>query len=176
MTEAGCMVERQGNQEVSASVSEPPALAQSETFEDVFRSSYAQMMRVAFAITGSNDAAEDIVQDAFVALLSRFDSVADPPAYLYRSVVNGCRARFRRKSVVDRMIRLRVVSEVRPPEIDETRMALDRLSTRARAAVVLRYYADLSTDDIAAALGCQPGTVRSILHRALANLNQVVVR
>jgi hypothetical protein len=51
MTEAGCMVERQGNQEVSASVSEPPALAQSETFEDVFRSSYAQMMRVAFAIT-----------------------------------------------------------------------------------------------------------------------------
>jgi RNA polymerase sigma factor (sigma-70 family) len=50
------------------------------------------------------------------------------------------------------------------------------LSPRRRAAVVLRYYADLSEADIAEALGCSKGTVKSLLHRALAQLKDVIDR
>ncbi len=49
---------------------------------------------------------------------------------------------------------------------------LKRLSTRQRTAVVLRYYLDLPEDEIAAILECRPGTVRSIVQRALAKLKK----
>lgn len=173
--EAGYLADTEGLGD-DARIDPSPVLARSQTFEEVYRELYARMVRVAFAITGDADASEEVVQDAYVALLARFATVADPAGYLYRSVVNGCRARFRRKSVTDRLIRLRVVGEVASPEVDETRIALDRLSARARTVVVLRYYADLTTDDIAGILGCRPGTVRSLLHRALTDLKEVVVR
>jgi RNA polymerase sigma factor (sigma-70 family) len=145
-------------------------------FEDVYRDAYHRMTRVAHMLTGHNDVAEEVVQDAFVGLYRRFDTVADPRGYLYRSVVNGCRQRHRRRQVGERLRTLRVTTEVAPPEIDETWRALDTLSPRRRAAVVLRYYADLSEADIAEALGCSRGTVKSLLHRALAQLKDVIDR
>ena len=145
-------------------------------FEDVYRGAYHRMTRVAHMLTGHNDIAEEVVQDAFVGLYRRFDTVADPYGYLYRSVVNGCHQRHRRRQVGERLRTLRVVTEVAPPEIDETWRALERLSPRRRAAVVLRYYADLSEADIAEALGCSKGTVKSLLHRALAQLKDVIDR
>jgi RNA polymerase sigma factor (sigma-70 family) len=144
------------------------------TFEDLYRTTYARMARVAYLITGSTDLAEEIVQDAFVALYPRFDTIDEPRGYLYRSVVNGCRARFRRKQVTDRLGRMRIVSEVEQPELDETRAALSRLSSQRRTVVILRYYADLRIDDIADLLGCRPGTVKSQLHRALAELKDLI--
>jgi RNA polymerase sigma-70 factor (sigma-E family) len=145
-------------------------------FEDVYRGAYDRMTRVAHMLTGHNDIAEEVVQDAFVGLYRRFDTVSDPHGYLYRSVVNGCRQRHRRRQVGERLRTLRVVTEVAPPEIDETWRALEQLSPRRRAAVVLRYYADLSEADIAEALGCSRGTVKSLLHRALAQLKDVIDR
>ena len=52
--------------------------------------------------------------------------------------------------------------------------ALATLSERQRVAIVLRYYEDLSEAEIAAALGCRPGTVKSLLHRGLAQLREVI--
>ena len=49
---------------------------------------------------------------------------------------------------------------------------MQALPDRYRAALVLRYYEDLSEADIAAALGCRPGTVKSLLHRGLAKLKE----
>ncbi|MGH9112069.1 MAG: RNA polymerase sigma factor [Acidimicrobiales bacterium] len=144
------------------------------SFEDVYRSSYRRMTRVAHLLTGSNEAAEEIVQDAFVGLYQRFAAVADPDGYLYRSVVNGCRARFRRKQVTDRLRPLRRVADVEPPDIDETWAALARITPRRRAAVVLRFYADLPLTEIAALLGCSVGTVKSLIHRGLAQLKDVI--
>jgi len=146
------------------------------SFEDVYNRTYRRMIRLAHVMTGSNDLAEEVVQDAFVGLYRRFDGVGDPDGYLYRSVTNACKSRYRRKQVTDRLTRLRAVVAVDPPDIDETWTALRRLSPRRRAAVALRYYADLSIDDIADILGCRPATVRSLLHRALADLKELIVR
>ena len=154
-----------------------PEAPAGSTFEDVYARSYRRMTRLAHLMTGSNGVAEEVVQDAFVALYRRFASVDDPEAYLYRSVANGCRARYRRKQVGDRLIRLREVrGAVDPPDVDETWAMLRRLSARRRAAVTLRYYADLPVAEIAEILGCRPATVRSLLHRGLADLKELLVR
>jgi RNA polymerase sigma-70 factor (sigma-E family) len=153
-------------------------VASVRAFEDVYRSEYARMTRVAHLITGSNEHAEEVVQDAFVALYQRFDQVLDPSGYLYRAVVNGCRMRLRRRQMAERVRHLRPIGAVGvgPPELDETWSALARLSPRRRAVVVLRFYADLPLDDIAEVMGCATGTVKSQLHRALAQLKDMVPR
>jgi RNA polymerase sigma-70 factor (sigma-E family) len=155
-----------------------PDLRVVATFEDVYRTDYDRMVRVAYMLSGSNEVAEDVVQDAFVQLYSRFDRLADPAPYLYRTVVNGCRSRHRRHRVVERFRHLTVQSDqgTVPSEIDETWSALGRLAPRRRAVVVLRYYADLPLAEIAEILGCRTGTVKSMLHRALAELKEVVDR
>ena len=146
------------------------------SFEDLYRVRYRRLTRLAHVMVGSNEAAEEIVQDAFVALYRRFGTVADPDGYLYRSVVNGAKGRYRRKRAIDRLTRLRQVTDQGIPDIDETRAALSKLSPRRRAAVALRYYDDLSVESIAEILDCRPGTVRSLLHRALADLKELIDR
>jgi len=153
------------------------------TYEEVYRTDYPRMVRVAHMLTGSNETAEDIVQDAFVKLYPRFHSVADPGGYLYRSVVNGCWSRQRHRRVVERLRHLtgerneatESESDV-IDEIDETWTALTRLPPRQRAVIVLRFYADLPLADIAEVLGVKVGTVKSLVHRALAELKEVIDR
>ena len=69
------------------------------------------------------------------------------------------------------------------PELDgvdgEARELLDalaRLGIRQRTALVLRFYADLSEADVAEALGCRPGTVKSLVHRGLRELERTIER
>ncbi len=144
------------------------------TFEDVYRLHYERMVRVAYTLTGSNEAAEDVVQDAYVKLYPRYDDLGDPTPYLYRMVVNGCRERHRHQQVVVRFQHLFAPNPVVVDEADETLAALARLAPRRRATVVLRYYADLSLAEVAEVLGCKVGTVKSMLHRALNELKGVV--
>jgi RNA polymerase sigma factor (sigma-70 family) len=135
---------------------------------------FASMVRLAHLLTGSAAIAEDVVQDAFIRVAPRLDSVANAKAYLRAAVVNGCRSASRRST---RVVRLRDEHE---PVYDEAVVeffdALSALSPRQRAAVVLRYYSDLPDDEIASLLGCAPATVRVLLHRALAKLRKAVDR
>jgi hypothetical protein len=108
------------------------------SYEDTYRSGYARLTRVAYLITGSNEAAEGVVQDAFVALYPRFPRVRSPEAYLYRSVVNGSRGWLRCKWMADRLGHRPVVTEVPAPELDETRQALDSTSWRRRRRSIPR--------------------------------------
>jgi RNA polymerase sigma factor (sigma-70 family) len=59
-----------------------------------------------------------------------------------------------------------------PPEIDKTWAAVCRLPARQRAVIVLRFYQDLPETEIAALVGCRPGTVKSRLSRGLAALRK----
>ena len=144
-----------------------------EGIDALYRDHWARMVRLAHLVTGSNEIAQEVVQDAFVDLHAKWDRVRDPAAYLRRIVVNGCRARQRRRAV-----ELRHLPDppppALPPEIDETWTALARIPARRRAALVLRYYEDLSIDEIAAALDCRPGTAKSLIHRGLRSLEEVL--
>jgi RNA polymerase sigma factor (sigma-70 family) len=151
-----------------------PGLRAVPTFEEVYRATFDRMTRVAFMMTGSNEAAEDIVQDAFVGLYGRFARLDEPVPYLHRSVVNGCLSRGRRIRVAQRLQHLTVGDSAAALEVDDTWGALARLAPRPRAAVVLRFYADLPLAEIAEILDCRTGTVKSMLSRALGELRAVI--
>jgi RNA polymerase sigma-70 factor (sigma-E family) len=134
----------------------------------------ARMVRVAFLLTGSTETAQDVVQDSFVRVYAKWGSIRDPAGYLYRTVVNACRSQHRRATREQRTRdRVGPVSAT-VLEADEMRDALASLPYRQRAALVLRFYDDLSEAETAAALGCRPGTVGSLVHRGLAQLKKVI--
>ncbi|HVM39556.1 MAG TPA: SigE family RNA polymerase sigma factor [Acidimicrobiia bacterium] len=140
----------------------------------LYRERYASMVRLAYLLTGSNEAAEELVQDAFVKVHRRWDRAYEPAAYLRTAVVNNCRSWHRRR-FLERDRRPHAAPEaVEPSEPDHMWEALGALQPRQRAALVLKFYEDLSEEQIASALGCRPGTVKSLVHRGLAELRKVV--
>jgi len=141
-------------------------------FGDFYADHYPGLVRLAALLSGSVDAAPDLVQDCFVGLHGRWTSVREPLPYIRRSVVHACASHHRRAAVVRR----NPPPEPRPAELgaDELDDALAALPARQRAAVVLRYYGDLPDADIARALRCREGTVRSLVSRALADLRKVI--
>ena len=142
------------------------------TFGDFYAEHYAGLVRLAALLSGSADVAPDLVQDCFVRLHGRWSSVREPLPYVRRSVVHACASHHRRIALVRR----NPPPEPRSAELgaDELDDALAALSDRQRAAVVLRYYGDLPDADIARALRCREGTVRSLISRALADLRKVI--
>ena len=144
------------------------------TFDGLFTAKQVPMVRLATLLVGSPAIAEEVVQDAFVAVSERWDSVDHPGAYLRTSVVNGCAQVLRRRTIEQRYraARVEVADSEIPEQLIELRRALDRLTDRQRLVVVLRYFADLPDAEIAEALGVQPSTVRSLSHRAVAALRK----
>lgn len=148
-------------------------------YDDVYAALWPRLVRTAYAVCGDRGVAEDAVQSAFVTAYRRWRRIsrlAAPEAYLRRMVVNAVlddRRRARRRH--------EVVSGT-PPERaatggiddglahDEVWAAVLTLPPRQRAVLVLRYYEDLSEQQIADALDCRPGTVKSQASAALAAL------
>jgi len=140
------------------------------------------LLRLAVLLTDDRSVAEDVVQDAFVALQRRWSAV-DPAAaagYLRTSVVNGARSVHRRRLVARRYAWVGDLGEGPPADLaallaDEHREvveALRRLPRRQREVLVLRYWSELSEAEIAEALGVARGTVKSSASRGLAALNE----
>ena len=140
------------------------------------------LVRLAVVMTGDQGSAEDIVQDAFLGLYRRWDSLTDLPyplAYLRASVLNGCRTALRRRSRADRAPYLSEVAsesaEARALLSEEQRAvarAIRDLPDRQREALVLRYYLNLSEADTAEAMRVSRGAVKSATSRALATLGR----
>lgn len=135
--------------------------------------------RLAYLLTGDRGLAEDLVQDAFVKAAGRLGHLRQADAfspYLRRTIVNLAKNHFRHRAV-ERAYLARRSREV-PGDVVESlavnhetmRRALLSLPARQRAAVVLRFYEDLPEDEIAQILRCRPGTVRSLVSRAVATL------
>ncbi len=144
----------------------------SETFEALYRAHYPALMRLAFLLTGSNEEAEDLVHDVFLRAQGRMP-LTHPGSYLRAAVVNACRSHHRRV-VVARRHAPAPAPLTMPRELVEFRDVLLRLPLRQRSAVVLRYFCDLSDADIAELLSCRPTTVRTLVHRGLAKLREVM--
>jgi len=141
-------------------------------FETFCRESYEPMVRLAFLLTNSIETAEDLVQDVLARTHPRWTKVDEPGAYVRRAVVNACNSHHRRRH----RERQHPLPNPEPSRMqaDELFDVLAELPPRMRAALVLRYYQDLPEDEIAALLGCAPGTVRSLVHRGLARLRLVI--
>ena len=145
-----------------------------EEFTRFYQESYPSAVRLAWLLTHDHDAAEDIVQDAFVRLHPRLATVEHPTAYLRAAIVNGCRDRARSAGRArDGLRRISLTAEAssidRPSELLD---ALARLPYKQRAVLALRYWADLPEAEIAEIVDIRPATVRSITARALARLKK----
>lgn len=141
--------------------------------------------RLAYLITGDAHLAQDIAQEAFIRVTGRFGHLRSPgafDAYLRRAVVNLCTSQFRHRKVE----RAYLEREARRPppnvdsptvgEHDELRSALRELPPRQRAAVVLRYYEDLSEQQTGEVLGISASAVRSLVLRAMTTLRERIRR
>ncbi len=157
-------------------VDSPPASGL--TYEEWVNGRVPALLRFAYLVTRSQDAAEDAVQSALTDALRHWDRVRrtrDPDAYVRRMVVNahvsGWRRWGRRESPVpdvrDRALPDPAAAHAQRDLVWEVCGALP---TRQRAAVVLRFYEDLDYPEIAAVLGISEVTARSHVHRALAAL------
>jgi RNA polymerase sigma factor (sigma-70 family) len=136
--------------------------------EAAYANSYRELLRVAYVLTGSGAAAEDVVHDVFCRVGPRVAELDNPAAYLRVAVVNQCRSLHRRFT---RAPRPSVVPDAQlDTGLTEFRDALQSLPVRQRTAVVLRYLCDLPDGEIAGILDCRPATVRSLIHRGLAAL------
>ena len=142
--------------------------------------------RLAASLTlhvGDRHLGEELAQEALLRAVARWRQVQHHPApvaWAYRVGFNLATSRFRREAAGRRASeRLRGrATEIDGGDDHATRIAVREavaaLPPRQRAAVVLRYFADLSVDDTAAALGCAPGTVKSLTHHGLAALRSAL--
>jgi RNA polymerase sigma-70 factor (sigma-E family) len=140
--------------------------------------------RLAYLLTGDAALAEDLVQEAFTRAFARFAHLRRPDAlsgYLRRTVINLAYKRQRRLRTEQTHApkfdtRADVVSQPDVAVRAEIWDALRELPYRQRAALVLRFYEDMTEKEIARAMGCPTGTVKSSLHRGLAALRELPYR
>jgi RNA polymerase sigma-70 factor (sigma-E family) len=136
-------------------------------------------MRLAYFLTGDRELAGDLVQDAFVKVVGRFGHLRVPDAfdaYLRRTIVNLFSSHLRRLRLERREL-VRQRSAGRPEqrdrdvaERDAMWSALQTLPLRQRAALVLRYYEDLSERETAEVLSCSVGAAKQLVTRGLTAL------
>ncbi|HEY2639471.1 MAG TPA: SigE family RNA polymerase sigma factor [Streptosporangiaceae bacterium] len=148
-------------------------------FSDFMQGRWSQLVRLGYGLTGDLQHAEDLAQTAFARAYASWHSVRradNPDAYLRRIVVNANRNRFRK-------LRVGEVLSGSVPDLVSVTDDTDRRSDRdalvgalmqlpygQRAAVVLRYWLDLTETETAVVLGCSVGNVKSQASRALAKL------
>lgn len=157
--------------------------APARDFADVFAAHHREALRLAYLLCGDPHRAEDAVAEAFVKVWRRWEAggIDAPRAYIRRAVVNEVNSRFRRLRL-ERSHARRLSGDARGlraddeslADADEMFEALRKLPERQRTAVVLRYYADLPEAEIAAAMGCSVGTVKSSVSRGLARMRELV--
>jgi RNA polymerase sigma-70 factor (sigma-E family) len=150
----------------------------------LYSAHYRPLVRLSALLLGDYAVAEEVVQDAFVAMHGKWGRLRDPEkaaAYLRQAVVNRSRSALRRRVVEDRH---RAPADAAAPSAEyaalntlerETVMtALRALPQRQRETLVLRYYVDLSEADIAAAMGISQGAVKSHSSRGIAALRSTL--
>jgi RNA polymerase sigma-70 factor (sigma-E family) len=156
--------------------------AQRKRLGDLYQRHVPDMVRLAYLMTGDPTAAEDLAQEAFVRVTGRFAHLRNPDSfesYLRRTLMNLCKNYFRRRDTERGFLQLQAPPAASDPhlatdDLQAIKTALLSLPPRQRAAVVLRYYNDLSERETADLLECRPGTVKSLLSRALETLREAL--
>jgi RNA polymerase sigma-70 factor (sigma-E family) len=147
-------------------------------FRDYVASRTRSLLRTAYLLTGNAADAEDLVQSALAKTYLAWHRIQDRGAidgYVRRAMVNTHISWWRRRRVeefpTDELPDQAVADHAGSSDLQETlRQAIDRLPQRMRAAVVLRFYEDMTEAEVADVLGVSLGTVKSTVSRAVAKL------
>jgi RNA polymerase sigma-70 factor (sigma-E family) len=155
--------------------------------EQLYAAHWRRLVRLAVLLLHDQGAAEEVVQDAFVAVHGRWRSLRDPDkalAYLRQSVVNRSRSALRHRGVVERYVGLQPRAVPLADPADGSSLTADRrtavldalraLPTRQREVLVLRHYLELSEVEIADALGISRGSVKAHASRGSAALRALL--
>jgi RNA polymerase sigma-70 factor (sigma-E family) len=151
------------------------------SLEDLYERTAPAALRFAYFMSGDREMAQDLVQDAFARVAGRFHHLRRPDAfeaYLRRAIVNLFTSHLRHRRVERAYLEVRradppvddVTADV--AERDRVWSALATLPRRQRAAVVLRFYEDLSERETADVLGCSTSAVNSLVEHAMAALRE----
>lgn len=152
--------------------------AAEEQFDGFVREASPGLLRAAWLLVGDWPAAEDLVQTAFERTWPKWSKLGDDDqrrAYLHRVLTNAF-LRGRRRRWTGEIAAADVPERASADEVDaiEHRLsvlaAIRRLPPRQRAVIALRYLADLTEAQTAAAMRCSTGTVKGYTARALASL------
>lgn len=164
-------------------MAEARSTASATEFAEIFERHHDSAYRLACLLCGDRSVAEDVTAEAFARTFERWDrgGVRDVRAYLRTAVVNQARGTFRRRARHRRDTAWAEERAPAPATFDD-RLAdralvhelLLALPLRQRAAIVLRYYEDLSEADTAAALGTRVGTVKAQVSRGLDRLREML--
>jgi RNA polymerase sigma factor (sigma-70 family) len=147
--------------------------ASEAAIEEVYRRRHTSFLRLGYALLGSGDLAHEAVQEAFATCLrecASFRGEGGLEGWIWKTMLNICRQERRR--------RRRLIDESPPEESTnghasewpELRALITALPDQQRHAIFLRYYADLTQDEIAEVLGVRPGTVGATLNHARTKL------
>jgi RNA polymerase sigma-70 factor (sigma-E family) len=166
-------------------VARPLPTAPTVDLHGLYRSHWRYLVRLAVLLVDDVASAEDVVQDAFVALHRRTGALRDPDAalaYLRTTVLNRSRSVLRRRQVARKHLRVAEPEASAPADHDvivreEHRAALSavrRLPRHQREVLVLRYWSGLSEREIAQTLGISTGAVKSAASRGLAAVQKIL--
>ncbi len=167
-------------------VTDRPAWTADEALEQLYAAHWRRLVRLSVLLVRDQGVAEEVVQDAFVAVHGRWGRLRDPDsalAYLRQAVVNRSRSALRHRAVVERHAARRTAEAVLPGA-DHHALVSDRraavldamraLPQRQREVLALRYYLDLSEAEIADTLGISRGAVKSHAARGTATLRRLL--
>ncbi len=158
-----------------------------EGFADFVSRHQRPLLRAAWLLAGEWTSAEDLVQNSLASVWPRWQRIgpddAQRLAYIHRVLVTRCmRDRRRRWSselptavLSDAGLEFAQTEEARADIRRDLVCAMADLPPRQRAAIVLRYFVDLTEADTAAAMGCSVGAVKSHTHKAISRLRQMPV-
>jgi RNA polymerase sigma factor (sigma-70 family) len=150
-----------------------------------YRQSSAEAAALAYLLTGSQETAEDLVQDAFIRLAGRFRHIRNPDqlrGYLRRTVINLHLSRLRRLRLERAFLRRESIAQtnlVDVPDLgvrDELVRALQAIPARQQVAVVLRHCLDFSEAQVAEAMGCSTSAARNLVAHGIRRLRGEVGR
>ena len=151
------------------------------TFADFMSARWSSLFRTAYLLTGDRHEAEDLLQTALARTFVRWKGIRDKgaaDAYVRRAMLNLASRRWRTRGRELTLERLPEPAHDGGVGSSDARMLLWReivkLPPRMRAALVLRFYEDLSEAATAAELGCSVGTVKSQTHHALRRLRDAL--
>lgn len=150
------------------------------TLDDLYTASYRKLVAQLYAVTGNRQEAEDVVQEAFMRAMSRWDQVKtydSPEAWLRTVALNLARSRFRRTVRGAAALVRHGVPHAEPdlsPDHVTLMAAMKTLPEAQREALVLHHFVGMSVDEVATTLGTPSGTIKARLSRGRTALAGVL--